>query len=64
MQDRVAKPPDDDLFLPDFCDMGTVFTVVVVGALLAFVLGGAHFVSAHAMFKNRPLLNAISNQLG
>ena len=38
MQDRVAKPPEDDLFLPDFCDMGTVFTVVVVGALLAFVL--------------------------
>lgn len=38
MQDRVAKLPDDDLFLPDFCDMGTVFTVVVVGALLAFIL--------------------------
>ena len=38
MQDRVAKLPDDDLFLPDFCDMRTVFTVVVVGALLAFVL--------------------------
>jgi two-component system sensor histidine kinase AlgZ len=34
----VARLPDDDLFLPDFCDMGTVFTVVVVGALLAFVL--------------------------
>ena len=29
MQDRVANPPDDDLFLPDFCDMGTVFTVVL-----------------------------------
>jgi len=38
MQDRVAKLPNDDLFLPDFCDMGTVFTVVVVGALLAFIL--------------------------
>lgn len=38
MQDRVAKPPDDELFLPDFCDMGTVFTVVVVGTLLAFIL--------------------------
>ncbi len=38
MQDRVAKSPDDDLFLPDFCDMGTVLTVVVVGALLAFIL--------------------------
>jgi two-component system sensor histidine kinase AlgZ len=38
MQDRVAKLPDDDLFLPDFCDMSTVFTVVVVGALLAFIL--------------------------
>ena len=38
MQDRVANPPDDELFLPDFCDMGTVFTVVVVGTLLAFVL--------------------------
>ena len=34
MQDRVAKSPDDELFLPDFCDMGTVFTVVVVGTLL------------------------------
>ena len=40
MQDRVAKLPDDNLFLPDFCDMGTVFTVVVVGALLAFILVG------------------------
>ena len=38
MQDRVANFPDDDLFLPDFCDMGTVLTVVVVGTLLAFVL--------------------------
>ncbi len=38
MQDRVANLPDDELFLPDFCDMGTVFTVVVVGTLLAFVL--------------------------
>ena len=38
MQDRVAKSPDDELFLPDFCDMGTVFTVVVVGTLLAFIL--------------------------
>jgi len=38
MQNRVAKLPDDELFLPDFCDMGTVFTVVVVGELLAFVL--------------------------
>ena len=38
MHNRVTKPPDDDLFLPDFCDMGTVFTVVVVGALLAFIL--------------------------
>ncbi len=38
MQDRVAKLPDEDLFLPDFCDMGTVFTVVVVGVLLAFIL--------------------------
>ncbi len=38
MQDRVARPPDDDLFLPDFCDIGTVFTVVVVGTLLAFIL--------------------------
>jgi two-component system sensor histidine kinase AlgZ len=38
MQDRVTKLPDDDLFLPDFCDISTVFTVVVVGALLAFVL--------------------------
>jgi len=38
MQDRVAKLSEDDLFLPDFCDMGTVFTVVVVGALLAFIL--------------------------
>jgi two-component system sensor histidine kinase AlgZ len=38
MQDRVAKFPDDELFLPDFCDMGTVFTVVVVGTLLAFIL--------------------------
>ena len=34
----MAKPPDDELFLPDFCDMGTVLTVVVVGALLAFIL--------------------------
>ncbi len=34
----MAKLPDDKLFLPDFCDMGTVFTVVVVGALLAFIL--------------------------
>jgi two-component system sensor histidine kinase AlgZ len=38
MQDPVAKPSDDDIFLPDFCDMGTVLTVVVVGALLAFIL--------------------------
>jgi len=38
MQDRAAKPSDDELFLPDFCDMGTVFTVVVVGTLLAFIL--------------------------
>ncbi len=38
MQDRVANPPDDNLFLPDFCDMSTVFTVVIVGVLLAFVL--------------------------
>ena len=38
MQDRAAKLPDDELFLPDFCDMGTVFTVVVVGTLLAFIL--------------------------
>ncbi len=38
MQDRVATTPQDDLFLPDFCNMGTVLTVVVVGALLAFIL--------------------------
>ena len=34
----MANPTNDELFLPDFCDMRTVFTVVVVGALLAFVL--------------------------
>ena len=28
----------DDLFLPDFCAIGTVFSVVVVGELLVFVL--------------------------
>ena len=38
MQNRVAKLPDDEFFLPDFCDVGTVFTVVVVGGLLAFIL--------------------------
>jgi two-component system sensor histidine kinase AlgZ len=38
MQNRVAKLSDDELFLPDFCDMGTVLTVVVVGVLLAFIL--------------------------
>lgn len=34
----MANHPDDGLFLPDFCDMGTVFTVVLVGTLLAFIL--------------------------
>jgi len=38
MSDRDARAAADDLFLPNFCDMGTVFTVVVVGELLAFVL--------------------------
>ena len=28
----------DDLFLPDFCAIGTLFSVVLTGALLAFVL--------------------------
>lgn len=38
MRDRVIPSSSDGLFLPDFCDMRTVFTVVVVGELLAFVL--------------------------
>jgi two-component system sensor histidine kinase AlgZ len=38
MRDRVVSSTNDGLFLPNFCDMVTVFTVVVVGQLLAFVL--------------------------
>jgi len=35
---RNASDADDTLFLPDFCDIRSVFAVVVVGELLAFVL--------------------------
>ena len=38
MSNRDVRSRDDGLFLPDFCDMGTLFTVVVVGELLAFIL--------------------------
>ncbi len=55
MQDRVAKPPDDDLFLPDFCDMGTVFTVVIVGALLAFIMVLSPVVSSEHWWRDLAL---------
>jgi len=55
MQDRVEKHPDDDLFLPDFCDMGTVFTVVVVGALLAFILVLSPVVSSSHWWRDLAL---------
>ena len=33
-----GESADDELFLPDFCAIGTLFSVVLVGELLAFVL--------------------------
>ena len=33
-----GEAADDDLFLPDFCAIGTLFSVVLTGELLAFVL--------------------------
>ncbi len=36
--DLSPKPARDDFFLPDFCAVGVVFTVVMVAELFAFVL--------------------------
>jgi len=36
--DREARIADDDLFLPDFCNIRTIFVVVLIGELLAILL--------------------------